>query len=594
MGGKEIVAVKTREALRNEILRYADYAWQSDAHDLHPLTQLMVDELCNELYLLYGQLDNINRSVLDKLVKTLSPATYRYIRPAHAVLHLQPNTPVYLLDRKTTFFIKQTPAGTNDEHVNQAVFTPAADIQLSSSQISVLFIGNTLWKASPNGEKNRLFDTNDKAEFNTVWLGLDICEDLKTLENLCFYFQFLHLDDNHAYYDRMSDLQWRMGNKSIKVKQGIQTVAANQTEKEVLDYYKDRFQTVRSAVALSEITRQKLPEELEKIIPANLISSIPPLYWLAVTFPPHFDMSDLEKLKIALNVFPVINRDYKAQSFVKEQMSEVISLSSDMDEEFLEIEQFSDFRNKAYKQGHGRLKTYQVEPVPKQSAAANETDISDYLERLVDVVQQERAVFPDIDNEKIERVFNAVSTIQSKGMLKSAFNRLNKLSDVARLTVHTEEDTAGVHISYWTTLAEKANGIPAKTTLMAHKTPELNKSDAVLLSIVDGGKNQYDLESLRAINRFYLTAKDRILTKTDILHFCWMEIGKYSQDICVTRNVRISPKFKEGMINAIEIGITPLPEYRTYLQSGRAMKDLRIRLRQRSPKHFVYKTMLNN
>jgi hypothetical protein len=584
--------MKTRELLRNELLHYADDVWQSDTQDLHPLTQLMVDELCNELYLLHGQLDNINHSVLDKLVKTLSPANYRYIRPAHAVLHLQPDNPVYMLDRKTAFFIKQMPAGTNDEHDSQAVFTPAADIKLSSSQISVMFVGNTLWKLSPDGGKSKLFDTDSKAEFNTVWLGLDICEELKTLENLCFYFHFPHLDDNHAYYDRMSDLQWSLGNKSIEVKQGIQPVAANRTEKEVLDYYKDRFQTVRSAVALSEITLQKLPKELENIIPAALTSSMPPLYWIAIAFPPHFDAADLEKLKIALNVFPVINRNYKEQSFVKEQMTEVISLSSDMDEEFLEIEQVFDFANKVYQQGDGQVKTYQIEPVPKQSAAINGMEIFDYMERLVDVVQQERAVFPDIDNEKIERVFNAVSTIQNKGVLKSAFNRINKLSDVARLTIHTDEDTAGIHISYWTTLSENANGIPAKTILMAHKTPELNKFDAVLLTSVDGGKNQYDLESLRAINRFYLTAKDRILTKTDILHFCWIEIGKYSQDIRVTRNVRISPKFKEGMINVIEIGITPLPEYRVYLKSGRAMKDLRIRLWQRSPEYFVYKTMI--
>jgi hypothetical protein len=300
---------------------------------------------------------------------------------------------------------------------------------------------------------------------------------------------------------------------------------------------------------------------------------------------------DLKELQIRLNAFPVLNRSYREQRFSNEQVTEVISLSSSADEEFLEIERLTDFSHKPYKQKNdaGSERTYTVEALSKQALGVEEADIVSYLEQLSDTVQSERAAFPDIDNDKIKQVFNAISAIQDKDILKEITNRINKLSDVARLCIHTEENTQGIQIEYWTTFAETANGIPAQTTLMAHKTPELNKSDAVLLTTADGGRNFYNLESLKAINRFFLTAKDRTLTKNDMLNFCRIEIGKYSQDIQAVRKVWISPKFKEGMIAVMEIRITPLPQFREYLQSGRAGKDLRLRLQQRSPEHFVYK-----
>jgi hypothetical protein len=284
-------------------------------------------------------------------------------------------------------------------------------------------------------------------------------------------------------------------------------------------------------------------------------------------------------MTIILNAFPVINRNYNGQAVSKQEITDVISLSSGIGEEFLEIDHIS---------GIGK---YTIEPVKKKEIDGSR--IFDYLERLLDVVQDEKTAFPEIDNEKIVEVYNAISSIQEKGTLKVELNRLREYAEVARLAIDREITPHKINMSWWTTHAEAANGIPEETTLMAHKHPELNKTDAFLLTPVDGGRSFYDDESLKAINKFYLTAKDRILTKNDILNFCRIELGKYVQNIQTVRNVRVSPKCNEGMVNVIEIRIKPLPEYVEYLKSGGILKDLRIRLMQRSPDTFNYRIILS-
>ena len=584
--------IKTKEGLFNDLLRYARLVWQTgNIHRLSPLVRLMIEEICNELYLLYGKLSDTDGYVFEKLVKNLSPSTFNPVRPGHAVLHLKPEAGMeeFQLYKTTGFHLQSAPPEFKERNISP-LFTPLVDTKLLNLSISRCFCKNTLWSVDTVGNRKILARSDKKARYNTVWLGLQAGEGVNNLSDLPFYLDFPHLSSDHPYFDRLPEIQWAIQGKSLQMKQGLplrKDAPPSPVEKDLLRFYKNQYQTL-TGICLDEFPQQKLPEELTELIPQETAASLTPLYWLSITFPPHFEEEDVGKIRLLLNAFPVINRCYnECHLSVEEDLTKIVSLSSGFGEEFLEMDTVIQHSSE-----HAHPVTqYAVDPVRKASGAT--VGLSDYLEKLIDVLRDEKTAFPSaIDKEKVMNVFNAVAAVQESESFGAELNRLAANAEVARLATPTHEDTTSISIGYWNTHAGLLNGLPAQTILMAHKVPDLNKIAAVLITPVAGGRHFYDSQSRAAILQFYLTAKDRILTKNDIVNYCKIELGKYAREIQVLRNVRTSPKFKEGMIPVIEIRITPQEEHIETIRKNGMLKELRLRLEQRSPENFKYNIVL--
>jgi hypothetical protein len=552
--------MKTKEAIRNELLRCMDFVWQDKTSgDRNSLAQLMIEELCNELYLLYNKLNESDSAIFEKLVKNLSP-DFNYVRPAHAILCINPEHSVFELDKRAEFYLKDVSSGFKNRGINAIVFTPALHLKIRNIRIDRIFF--------------------EKAKFNTVWLGLSASPEIKTIQDWSFYFEFPHLEDYHEYYDLLSTLQWSAGGKTLKVKVGLPRMEndhSSPVETDVLNFYHDHFQTIESPISLSDIPSQKFPNDLAGVIDLEKAASFPSLYWFSVSFPPQFNPADIEKLLISPNAFPVINRHRSERVITEQEMAKAISLSSGIDEVFLEMDTVADG-------------TFTIEPIRKETE--KQPQIADYLEKLVDMLQEEKAAFPKIDKEKVMEVYNSISSINEKEDYKVGKNWLQEYSEVARITFDSTADANDINLSYWTSFAGLVNGVPEKTVLMANKIPELSKADAVLLTTVRGGRDFCDFESMQAVSRFYLTSHDRIITKQDMLNFCRIELGKYIEDVDVEKTVRMSHIQNKGLTNVIEIRITPCREYAGYLRNSGILKDLRIRLTQRSPHTFNYRIVL--
>lgn len=590
--------MKSKEAIRNKIIHYANIVWGTkNINNLNSLIHLMIEEVCNELYLLDNKLHDIDTTILEKLVKNLAPSMYNYVRPAHSILHIKPASPVYRLNKNTNFTLKALPHELKSKNIVSVAFTPVIDLTLSDVSITNFFHNQTLWSVDENGAKSILAHSNKKATHNTVWIKLEAGSGVKSFKDLFFYIDFPDLSDNDIYYELLSTIKWSIGDKPLKLKQGLpydpQSISST-IEGDILDFYEDHYQTIDDVVYLSDIPLVNFPKELSGLLETDIVASIIPGHWFSINFPPHFSQNDIDKMLIMLNAFPVLNRHYNEYKAQEQKLTDVISLPSGIGEEFLEMDMVIDSANIIYLHQdiaeNDRRGTYSIEPIRKK--AIEDPRISDYLEKLIDVVQDERTSFPEINNEKIVEVLNSISAVQNKETQKTELNELNEYAEVGRFTVNRFESTTAMSIHYWTTHVDKVNGIDKNTALTADKIPDLNKSDAIFITSVSGGKSFFDIESLKAINRFFLTSKDRVLTKHSILSFCRIELGKYIEDIDVVRKAKISPKFKEGIVNVMEIQINPKKEYLEYLNQKGVLKDLLIRLKKRSPNNFNYKVKL--
>jgi hypothetical protein len=585
----------TKELINKRILQYINLAWDvKNAGNLDPLVRLMIEAISNELYLLDNKLEDIHISVSHKLVNRLLPAMSGYVRPSHAILQVNPSVSIYKLDKHTNFTLKELPDDIRYQNLSSVSFTPVVNANIHDINISHIFHDRTLWAVTDRTRKV-LGYSGKRAEYNTIWLGLDISAEIETLGGIAFYLDFEHLQNHHDYYDIMSELRWSIGNEPLKMKKGFPVSLSEEistAEKEILNFYEDHFQTVASKTKLKDIHRKRIPDELAGITDSDITSSISPRYWFSVAFPANFLPEDVEKITISLNAVPIVNRYHNRYIVQERNLGNIVSLSSGAGQEFLNIESVSDNRNNIYavENQPGKEYSYAIEPVQRRNT--EDPRIIDYLERLADIVQEERTAFPGIDNDKIIDVLNAVSSIRDKDTQKIERNRLKEYAEIALLRLNPGENPASATVTYWTTQADLLNGIAKDTPLMASKIPELNKSDAILLTGTYGGRNFYSLESLKAINNFYLTSGDRILTKYNILGFCRIELGEYIEKVDVVRKAIISHKLKEGIIIVMEIQVTPKQEHLEYFKQKGVFKDLLVRLRQRSPNNFNYRIRL--
>lgn len=585
----------TKESINKRLLQYINLAWDvKNISNLNPLVHLMIEGINNELFLLDNKLEDIDISVSNKLVKRLLPKAYNYIRPSHAILQVNPSVPIYKLDKHVSFTMKELPDNVRRQGISSVSFTPVVNTTIYDINITHIFCDRTLWAI--NDKKRKVLGYSKmRAQYNTVWLGVDIAPEIETLKDIAFYLDFEHLQDHHEYYNTMSELKWYINEKTLKMKRGLHISfpkEISETEKSVLDLYQDHYQTLVDKIDLKDIPTKKIPDELSDIMDEGIMSSIPPLYWISIIFPANFHSEDVEKISISLNAIPVLNRYNNNKTVLRKDFETIISLSSGLGQEFLDIESISDTANNIYNR-ENELKedySYTIEPIQRKNT--EDPRIIDYLERLADIVQDERAAFPDIDNEKIVDVLNAVSSIQDKDTQRVELNRLKEYAEIALLTLKSGKKATSANVSYWTTHADLINGIVKGTDLMANKIPELNKSNAILLTETNGGRNLYDMEILKAINNFYLTSKDRILTKYNILSFCKIELGGYTENIDVVRKAIISHKLKEGIIIVMEIQVTPKRQYIDYFKQKGVFKDLLIRLQQRFPNNFNYRIKL--
>ncbi len=588
--------MKTKEAIRRDIIHYANLTWDvNNLNNMNSLVQLMIEETSHELFLLDNKLEEMDYSILRKLVERLSPLKFCYVRPSHTILKIDPAEFVYKLSRNTGFVLKQLPEKLREKNISFVSFTPVSETFLYNIKITHFFSNKTLWQVDDTGNKKIVKQTSQRAKYNTIWLGLNVDANIESLKGLCFYFDFKHLPDYHEYYDILSETQWSINNIPLKMSPGFHITkkdTQNLEEKEVLDFYKDHFQTIQSDINFSEIEKKILPEELVDIIGADNVSSMPPAYWISVTFPVNFLQEDIEGLFVSLNSFPVIDRHYNETIVYEKDIARGISLTSGIGQEYLNIESITDSSEYVYKQGNNIAEKGEYTIIPTKRKNINDPRIVDYLERLVDVIHDERAAFTGIDNNRVVNILNSIYTIQDKDTQKIELNRLNEAVDIALLAINPPEKISSIQISYWTTHAGLLNNLPAGTNLMANKIPELNKSEAFFLRATEGGQDFFDLESLKAINSFYLTSKGKLLTKYDILSFCRLELGKYIKSVDVVRKAVISHKLKEGIIIVMEIQITPKRKYADYLKRKGILKDLLVRMRQKSPNNFNYKIKL--
>ena len=586
--------MQSKEAIRNQILSYTHQIWGTKRVErLDMLVQMMVNTLTNELYLVQNKLSDVDTTLLERIARKMTPEKCASIRPAHTVLQMSPKQSLITLKQNNEFTLEWAGIGNSGQETTTVSFYPVADFRLYNAKISNLFYHKQLYSFDNN--KKKLEITTDIRLRNTyLWIGLDIDSQEKNLNGLSFYLNFPQLSEIHELYEMLPYTKCHINGKEVRLKQGLSfdKKSVSETDTDVFRYYNDHYLTIDEDVDTGSWKTENLPEILSGIIDPEEAKSLPPKHWLCLEFSPYFTADMLQDMNIVVNAFPVVNRKWMQASISKNNLLRTTTLSSDVGEKLLSIESVTDDKGRNYVSdisiGNSDVGTYHIETT--NNVFIEELGLADYVEQLLDLVDDERAVFAGVDKDRITQVLSMLTDSDDKDAQKTEDNNRNRHEEVSRLSVNPFDGTNSVDLSYWVTWGEWINNLPAGKSfaLNRNKIAELEGITATSLCEIHGAKDFSDIQDVMSINSYVLTSKDRIVTEHSIISFCESELGRAVEKVEVELGGKKSPKPKEGLVKVLNVNLTPSKGSSELLYQKGVLKNLKMRLENRSPEEYRY------
>lgn len=585
--------MKSKEAIRNIILNYTNQIWGTKKVErLDMLIQIMISTLTNELFLMQNQLDDLDATILEKIAKKLTPDRYISIRPAHTLLYMKPLKPVFPVDRDFPFNLEWVPNDFFIDKKDGMTFHPVEDTILYKMSIDHIFYHKKLFAVNSDFEKSVLMNASSQPIGNAVWVGLGIDSEIDKIEKLNFYVDFENYSEIDELYDVLPYVKCYFEDKEIPIKRGFsprRKLSQVETDNDILDMYDDHFLSVDQTLYLKDLKQELLPKELLEVLDAEKMPALHPKYWFRIVFPAYFTHDHLSDLFITTNAFPVSNKRLITRLIIKDNLSTMNILPSEIGEKLLDVESVIDNWGRHYNRGlhkdNSEFGTFQMDAT--NNVFIEDHNLIDCLQQLQDIIEDERTVFSGVDKVQVEETL-AVLEKEKKDKGKADVNDRVKEDGDDKVGIIPYETSTVTKINYWVTFGALIDYVPSRKLFNADKGGRLDGLLALSLGEVYGAREFTDIQDIMSVDRYIFTSKDRIVTEHNIRTFCESELGRAIEGVEIKLEGKISPRPKEGVVRVIKLSLIPSVGHPELLQKKGVLKSLKTRLQKRSPSDFIY------
>ena len=252
------------------MLKFAAAFWGvKKAENFDPIVKLLIEALANEMYMLGDDFSNIETRLLEKTARMLTPGILIAPSPAHAVIHATPIEVSYTLNKDAGTYYDTNNPGVNNDEISTISLYPSCNTLLRKGDIKFLLYDDLLYQVDRTLNKTMAARINKRTDPYTVWLGLELDEQIRNLKDLSFYLELPNVTDSYEYLYLLSCTEWFIQGKRISMRRGIyeteQTYAneamsffsnyelINAIDREITGLYKNNFLTIDEDVYLSLI-----------------------------------------------------------------------------------------------------------------------------------------------------------------------------------------------------------------------------------------------------------------------------------------------------------------------------------------------------
>jgi len=603
----------TRERIRNRMIKRAADIWgfaESEMDDFDPLVGLIIESCAIELEKLSLEIGKTQHRMLERLANLIHPRLID-VSPAYGVVHARASEPISILNEETQFVYRPSKKDRKDANVEEEFFfSPCMKTKIFDGCIRFIGSNRGLYQIDKGIQKSHVVSGSavNPALAHSLWLGIELNENIASLKDISFFFQWINQPDSAVWLEYLSNAQWRIGDIPLKTTMGFATVEESasginlgkkfdemsEIESIAIDIFRKNSITIQSELSLEsgDIKRQEYPEIFESIFDqASLQQLQEPLIWIKVIFPSTIPLEALDAVFCQLNAFPAINRKLNKVPYKLTQSLNIVPLATE--DAFLSIKEITNSDGEKI-----RLLPIQQGELPDDSYnlryGINRFDAGDAQDALVQMMallKEESAYFTSIGSDFLEQNIRELN--QTLARMNTRIKSQNKhQSPYPYLIIKPRREGANVMIQYWTCKGERTNKIPMGSALQPYRGSDVKSDSLFFLTTTTAGNNKMgESEKIEHLKRMLLT-HNRLVTMEDIKIAVRNEMGKNAKDIQIRKTYTKGVGPDEGFMRCVQIIINPKKNVMGNDEWQAKLDELLIKLQQQAANNIPFKLVL--
>lgn len=315
--------------------------------------------------------------------------------------------------------------------------------------------------------------------------------------------------------------------------------------------------------------------------------------WFHIQFPPKFLPGIMEDITVCINAVPVSQKSLRTTNTELSEFVNIVPLPTKENEYFLSVQSVRDMHGHQYLELSDKNSSGQGTYSIRNGGCErfDSRDAKDYLTRLVDLLDEETAIFSSVLKDKITGMVEEMLHLTNR--MKVTISDMKSNRDMLHyLIMDCQKVPETITAKYWSTYGDLANGISAGTSLTPSLGTEIDPHTAFLLTVTRGGRQP--LSSLKRIDQFKntLISRNRIITTEDIVDFCLTEFSGIISDAKVKHGIAISNSLHGGLVRTIDVQLTLVSLSSENINIEDLHWELATRLKERSPETYNYRIII--
>lgn len=607
----------SKDEIRNRILKNArDYWGIKNTNDFDPLVKLIIEALSTELFNVSNDVKNLENRILDRISRILASDTLTSALPAHAILHARPVESEEVIDTKTQFFYRKRLKDKNEvngENTTDIFFSPLKPTKIFNAEVTYLANGNNLFQIDNEHNKTLLLRsaTGNTLENHAIYIGVEAADRINSLNGLSFYFDWRNYVVNDSVYDLLTLSKWSLNDAPVNTSLNKFTLEPernfqspferqdilNLLTEDVNAFYSSRFLTIDEESLV--VPRLELyPAAFEPVFQAGSLSVLKkPILWFKVVLPAAINEIMLDEIHVSINAFPVVNKRIHDFKHRLKMMTNIIPVKLQDHHQFLAVHSLADKMGTAYTEiPHSQDDDTDAGSFSIRYGGSERFDsrnAKEVVDYLFELLRDEKAAFSsygsDFLNSSLKELEQNISVIEQK--TKAQLITIKEL--INYIIVKPLNNADIMFLEYWTTNAELGNQIRSGSHLQSFENNKMSAESIFLLSNSQGGKSRLNAGDRVQAYKYGLTTGNRLVTQSDIINFCFYELGSKIKAVNIRKGLMPAQNPKEGFLKTTDILISPAQPNELTAEEWKSMLSLtRSKLISRSTMNIHYRLIL--
>lgn len=552
-----------KENISRRILKRSAELWGYDETNLDqfdPLVKLLIEGCAVEFEKIGQEIKGTEQRLMSRLAEILCPQVQRSPQPAIAIAQARAIEAKAWIDQENQLVCRRNNVKKGESA--EVFFSPVGRHSIVNATIVGYATPAGLYSME-KGSRNLLSSVLlQKGGDQAIWLGIEMDQAIDSFEGFRFYIDWAADPSQGLYREFLQFTNWECGRKNLDFETRLKT--ENAADDMTLVGITNHFINLTNQDKWEKGSMELLPYpfEFEDLYDKRSLQSLKkPLVWLKIKWPAAFPLAGFENIRIALNAFPVSNRQLHKLTYRLQSGINGIALPSN--EAFLGINTIINQKNQSYnasdKDSGNSDGTVNTNYTLREQGVGrfDQRNAKEFLYQLMELLRDEVTAFNAIGEDFLASILREISQNMARIEQKLGIKRANETTSQPYLIIKGDKDPDHLYISYWTTSAELANGLPAGSRLQSYSASPLNNTETILLTSTFGGKPTPEETQYVSELRKNIITSGRLITAEDIRAYCNAELGNK------VRKINMRPHFMkgnlpgQGFVRCLQIQITP-------------------------------------